>query len=227
MARAADRVRARRALGVLVAALPLALNWRAVDRARGERRAARARRRRCSGARRSLRAAPSGDNDTFLLWYASIAERDGPDVAVLLWGFLYRDWYRAQLGGAIRCGASATEPLQDLADGSAAHRRRRLRFTFSVRAATRAMAGGPWMLRGLTFVPADSSAIRVAAAGRSWTRWRRAEFVARIGRPASRRRTRSTVRRGCGWGCRLPGGVPERARSGARADSLDSRCNLR
>jgi hypothetical protein len=217
------------ALGVIVAALPLAFNWRAMDRARGAEGGAAE-----LTARALLWGAPSrsvlltsGDHDTFLLWYAKVAKQDRPDVAVLLWGFLYKDWYRAQIARrdslVVR---SAEEPLKDLAS-EARRQGRTVAFTFSSDAATRALVGGPWMLRGLTFVPADSSAIRVAAAGLLVDTTAAREFAREFGTPALPPGDAIDGSAGMwlGWiGC--PAQYLKAARSRAGADSLASRCKF-
>jgi hypothetical protein len=224
----ARRMNARAAaLGVLVAALPLALNWRAMDRHAESAAAELTVRALLWGAPQHSVLLTSGDHDTFLLWYASVAKRDRPDVAVLLWSFLYRDWYRTQVARrdslVVR---SATEPLKDLA-AEARRQGRPLAFTFSSDASTRAMAGGPWMLRGLTFVPADSSAIRVAAAGLLVDTVAAREFAREFGSPALPPADAIDGSAGMwlGWiGC--PAEYLKAARSGAWADSLATRCKF-
>jgi hypothetical protein len=85
--------------GVAVAALPLALNWRAADRRR-EPTASLAR----AFAEATLRSAPpnavlfvAGDNDTYPLWYVQAAHRVRRDVTVVTVPLLGARWYRAEL----------------------------------------------------------------------------------------------------------------------------------
>ena len=86
-------------LGIVLAAFPLALNWRAVDRSR-EPVASSARR----VAEAILWSAPPravlltwGDNDSFPLWYMQIVEGKRSDVTVVVAPLLGAGWYRAQL----------------------------------------------------------------------------------------------------------------------------------
>ncbi len=86
-------------LGIALAALPLALNWKAVDRSR-EPVASSARR----VAEAILWSAPPravlltwGDNDSFPLWYMQIVEGKRSDVTVVVAPLLGAGWYRAQL----------------------------------------------------------------------------------------------------------------------------------
>jgi len=102
LARRLRRARSGRSLawvGVVVAALPIALNWRAVDR----------RREPCASlpnafARATLESAPpravlfvAGDNDTYPLWYAQIALHVRRDVSIVTVPLVPAEWYRAEL----------------------------------------------------------------------------------------------------------------------------------
>jgi hypothetical protein len=107
LARRAARKRHRPRLawgGVALAALPIALNWRAVDR-RAEPAASLPN----AFARATLESAPrravlfvAGDNDTYPLWYAQIAEHVRPDVSVVTVPLLPAEWYRAELARRLR-----------------------------------------------------------------------------------------------------------------------------
>lgn len=85
--------------GVLVALLPIVLNWRAVTRRpEPERTLPRAL------AEVMLESTPSngvlfvmGDNDSYPLWYAQQVLRVRPDVAVVTVPLLPTDWYRRQI----------------------------------------------------------------------------------------------------------------------------------
>ncbi len=217
-------------VGVAVAALPLALNWSAMDRARSvERDAAHTvSRAMLWGAPRNAVLLTSADDDTFLSWYAQIAEHERPDVAVLLWGFLYQDWYRAQTARRYAIViADSTQPLRSL-DVNARGGGRPLAFTVVADSSTRAMAGGEWMLRGLTFVRADSSAVRVGPGMPLVDTLAAREFVHEFGEPAlppdgaidGTARTWMAI-----VGC--PAGYLKAARKAIPADSLDSRCKFR
>jgi hypothetical protein len=97
--RAADRVRLPSVVGIGLAALPIALNWTAIDRRRWpDRDLARL------VAVSLLEAAPpravlfvGGDNDTYPLWYAQAALGTRRDVTVVTTPLLPAAWYRAEL----------------------------------------------------------------------------------------------------------------------------------
>jgi hypothetical protein len=84
---------------VAVSAIPIALNWPAVTRAR-EPMASLPR----SVADAMLWSAPpnavvvtGGDNDSFPLWYAQTVHRARPDVRIVVAPLLGAEWYRAEL----------------------------------------------------------------------------------------------------------------------------------
>jgi hypothetical protein len=85
--------------GPAVAALPFLLNWRAVDRRREPGASLP------NGfARATLESAPpravlfvAGDNDTYPLWYAQVAERVRRDITVVTVPLVPAEWYRAEL----------------------------------------------------------------------------------------------------------------------------------
>jgi len=87
------------AMGLVVAALPIALNWHAVDRRR-EPAASLPN----AFARATLESTPpkavlfvAGDNDTYPLWYTQVAEHVRPDVSIVTVPLLPAVWYRAEL----------------------------------------------------------------------------------------------------------------------------------
>ena len=91
--------RGRAWIGVAVAALPIALNWRAADRARMPEAAVPR-----ALARELLAAVPEravlfvwGDNDTYPLWYLQQVEGVRTDVTVVTVPLLGADWYREEL----------------------------------------------------------------------------------------------------------------------------------
>lgn len=86
-------------LGVAVAALPIVLNWRAVDRRREPGASLPS-----AFARATLESAPeravlfvAGDNDTYPLWYAQVAGHVRPDVTIVTVPLLGAGWYRSEL----------------------------------------------------------------------------------------------------------------------------------
>jgi hypothetical protein len=226
----ARRLGARAAIaGVAVAALPLALNWNAMDRARSvERDAAR------TVSRALLWGVPLhsvlvtlSDDDTYLTWYAQIAERERLDLAVVNMNFLYDASLRAQI--ARRYGLTAsdtTEPLRSL-ESDARRAGRPIAFTIGFAAALHSIAGGEWMLRGLTFVRADSSAVRVAPGGPLVDTLAARQFVQEFGEPALPADdaidgdARAWMRI-----VRCPAQYLKVSRRQVPADSLDSRCKF-
>jgi hypothetical protein len=91
----AERLRWRAPIGVVVAALPIALNWTAVDR-RSEPEASMPR----EVAHELLDPLPAravlfvaGDNDTYPLWYAQEVEHLRRDVTVVTLPLLGARWY--------------------------------------------------------------------------------------------------------------------------------------
>jgi hypothetical protein len=85
--------------GVLLAAVPIALNWRATDR-RHEPAASLPN----AFARATLESVPpravlfvAGDNDTYPLWYAQTAQHLRPDVTIVTVPLLPAGWYRTEL----------------------------------------------------------------------------------------------------------------------------------
>lgn len=86
-------------VGLLVAALPLMLNWRAVDR----RGAVSSREARDFGAQifdvapeRSVVLA-RGDNDTYPIWYLMVVEKQRPDIVPITVPMLPTKWYREEI----------------------------------------------------------------------------------------------------------------------------------
>jgi hypothetical protein len=152
-------------IGVAIAALPIVLNWHATDR------------RREPGAslpnvfaRSTLESAPpnavlfvAGDNDTYPLWYAQVAEGVRRDVTVVTVPLLGATWYRAELG--------RRHDLYELADtagwkgtkreiaGIALRARRAGRPVAAAVALdepTREAMGDHWWFRGLVYVRAPT-----------------------------------------------------------------------
>ncbi|GJG87705.1 hypothetical protein tb265_28860 [Gemmatimonadetes bacterium T265] len=167
-----------RAAGLALAALPLALNWRAVSRARPP--AARAA---ADYARALLENAPAGavlfangDNDTYPLWEAQGARAIRRDVTVVTTSLLPARWYRAELArrAALFPPEVVTSWLGTEATIAAVRDRaiaagRPVVVTLATDDAVRAAARGPrgaWRLRGLTLarIPDSVSAAETSAA---------------------------------------------------------------
>jgi hypothetical protein len=158
----------------LLAAVPLLLNWRAVDRrALPDAQLARA------VARALLHDAPrdavlvvAGDNDTFPLWYLLEVEGVRRDVTTVTVPLLGADWYRAQLhrrhglveasvaGGWRGLGAT----LRSVGD-EAARLGRPLLVAVSVDPAHRdgLAPGTGWRLHGMWYKRGDAALPLVAA----------------------------------------------------------------
>jgi hypothetical protein len=147
--------------GLALAALPLALNWRAVDRRREPGASLP-----LVFARATLESLPArsvlfvaGDNDTYPLWYAQTARGVRPDVTIVTVPLLGAVWYRAEL--ARRHGLYAPPdtagwrgPAVEL--GSIATLARRKRRPIAAGVALdpdgRAALGERWELRGLAYL---------------------------------------------------------------------------
>jgi hypothetical protein len=220
------------AAGVALAAIPLVLNFSAMDRARSvERDSARV------VSRALLWGAPKGavlltmaDDDTFLSWYAQIAERERSDLIVLNWASLYDGSIRARVARRYGLVVSDTaEPLHSL-DADARRQGRALAPTvvFGTGTFLREIAGGEWMLRGLTFVRADSSAVRVAPDGPLVDTLAAGQFVREFGEPAlpPDGAIDGTARSWMRW-VRCPAEYLKVSRKQMAADSLDSPCKFR
>jgi hypothetical protein len=170
--RLARRVRRREvaSLGVVVAALPVVLNWRAVDRRRQPAASLPN-----AFARATLESAPpravlfvAGDNDTYPLWYAQVADHVRRDVSIVTVPLVPAEWYRAELSRRLGLYESAdTARWKGTAREVAAIASRAIRANRPVAAAValepdlRAAIGDRWTLRGLVYVlrrDADSAA---------------------------------------------------------------------
>lgn len=174
MARLVARRTKRRGLafaGPALAALPFLLNWRAVDRRREPAASLP------NGfARATLESAPpravlfvAGDNDTYPLWYAQVAEGVRRDVTVVTVPLVPAEWYRAEL--------SRRHGLYEVADTArwkgtprelssiARHvvrAGRPIAAAVSLEPNLRAALGPSWTFRGLVYVSRqnpDSTAI--------------------------------------------------------------------
>lgn len=151
--------------GLGLAALPILLNWRAVDRRR-EPVASLA----IAFATATLESTPraavlfvAGDNDTYPLWYAQVGRRIRRDVSIVTVPLLGAAWYRAELarrGGLYDPADTASwrgvrAELASVAD----HARRAGRPVVAAVALEpneRQALGDRWVFRGLVYVRADS-----------------------------------------------------------------------
>lgn len=154
----AQRSRVRPFFGVLVAALPIVLNWGAITR-RHQPEAALPR----ELGEALLRSAPQravlfvdGDNDTYPLWFLQQVDSLRRDVTVVTVPLLGADWYSAELSrryGLLPNGASGS-PV-DLPQAIAAHAREKGRpvaAAVSLDPKTRNRLGSSWVLAGLVYV---------------------------------------------------------------------------
>lgn len=234
--------------GVLVACLPVVLNWRAVTR-RGEPEQSLPR----AVAEAFLESTPRngvlfvvGDNDSYPLWYAQTVLRTRPDVAVVTIPLLPTRWYRAQI--AHRFGLLSDEDVERfdgrfatakaIAEG-ARKLRRPVAAGMQMTRREREQIGQDWIAGGPVFVEgsrlsalgsrqADRREPRAASidttVAKRWAAWIDARLPRREVRPAIDP-VNSYFRRllDC------PRQFVAAARSGARADStrLDSVCNYR
>ena len=150
-------LRASAWLGVGVAALPIVLNWSAVDR-RSEPEAAMARE--LAGA--LLEPLPprsvlfvAGDNDTYPLWYAQAAEGLRRDVTVVTLPLLGADWYVKELRrrwGLTANGAGLPERVAPQLATSAAVQGRPVAVALTVSAEDRNRLADSWKVIGVVAV---------------------------------------------------------------------------
>lgn len=164
--------------GVVLACLPIALNWRAVTRRHDpERLLPRV------VAEALLESSPRnavlfvvGDNDTYPLWFAQQVLHVRPDVTVVTVPLLPTEWYRAELSrrhflltekGVSRFD-SRMATAAAIADG-ARRLGRPVVAAVTVSPDERAGIGPRWTATGLTYVE-GSEAIDTAAA-RHWAEW--------------------------------------------------------
>jgi hypothetical protein len=230
----AERLKWPRVIGVLVALLPIGLNWSAVER-RSEPEATMPR----LVASSLLDGLPprtvlfvAGDNDSYPLWYAQRVHGERRDVTVVTMPLLAATWYLEEL--MRRDGLSITSSQYSIvgrsADIAASARRlgRPVAVALTVPATERERLGGPWVVTGVAAIEdptpdAPRTGVRLDSA--------------RIASAATR--IESTLRG------RVPRSAPDPihdyflrvlscprlsiapTRSNAQLASLDSTCNLR
>jgi hypothetical protein len=177
--------------GILVAALPIALNWRAVTR-RGEPEQSLPR----AVAEAMLGAVPAngvllviGDNDSYPLWYAQQALGLRRDVTVATIPLLPTRWYRHEM--LRRHGLFTPEEVEkyvpmfgtarQLADG-ARRKGRPLALSFMLSPSEREYFGDAWQASGLVYLDGRSGID--TAAMRHWADWVRRRLPDRTTRTA-------------------------------------------
>ncbi|HYD54244.1 MAG TPA: hypothetical protein VEA99_16535 [Gemmatimonadaceae bacterium] len=221
--------------GVAVAALPLALNWRAVDRSRGlESELPRV------WAEELLASAPrgavvflGGDNDSYPAWYAQEVLRLRRDLTLVTVPLLPAEWYRDEMqrrhrlypDSSARPWRGTLEAVEMMGARTRALGRPVVAPVTLARRERRALGEG-WVLHGLTYVQrgaGDSAAIAVdtattRAAAERVRRWRRGRGAA----PAIDGIARFSLEQ-----LECPGRALRAEASRAVRDSLDSLCNFR
>ena len=169
---AARRTRRPAWAGVLVACLPIALNWRAVTR-RVEPEA----RMPLALARAFLESTPEdgvlfamGDNDSYPLWYAQQVKGVRPDVAIVTIPLLPTRWYREQIAerfdlmdSADVLGYDGRWAESSRIAGRAAQLGRPVAATMIMSARDRAqLRPGNWTATGLVYVNGERSGVDTA-----------------------------------------------------------------
>ena len=153
-------------LGLAVAVVPIALNWRAADRRRQPAASLPN-----AFARATLESMPAdavlfvaGDNDTYPLWYAQVVQRVRNDVTIVTVPLLGASWYRAEL--ARRAGLYApadTSGWRGVAGelaaiaGHADRRGRPVLAAVALEPRNRAALGDDWAFRGLAYLRRPAS----------------------------------------------------------------------
>ncbi len=214
--------------GVLVAALPLVLNWRAVSR-RGEPEQSLPKR----VAEAMLEAVPrdgvlfvAGDNDSYPLWYAQQVLGLRRDVAIVTVPLLPTRWYRREIARRHRLltpeGVDRFEPRLGTAAAAADGARRAGRpvaASITLTPAERARLGKSWSAGGIVYVEGTADIDTVAA--RRWSAW--------VAETLPRSATRPAIDPVNGYFRRVldcPRQFLEQAKS-ADSTRLDSVCNYR
>jgi hypothetical protein len=220
-------------LGVAIACLPIALNWRVANRRR-EPEASLAH----VAARAWLVPLPAdavlitgGDNDSFPLWYLQVVEGVRQDVAVITAPLVGAEWYRGEVAArhgllpAVAKTSRMTQAQRLLAlENRASRLGRPLVLSTFVDSARRAELGSAWRFDGLAFH---------AASGQKGTRLdvHQAERVSRLVPATVLERepldTPDRAPRFIARTLRCPSLVARLGTDSPPADSLDSTCNFR
>ncbi|HEX5438721.1 MAG TPA: DUF2723 domain-containing protein [Gemmatimonadaceae bacterium] len=241
--RALPRQRAQGVLtggGVMLAALPIALNWHAVNRRRFPASAIPR-----LSAEALLWSAPrrgvlvtGGDNDSFPLWYVQALEQRRPDVTVVVAPLLPAKWYRAQLArrDSLLDSAAVARPVHAVSEGvvriAAGAQRvgRPLAFSLTSGTELRAAVGGGWVLRGVVFMRGgESNAVYNAALGAAVDTSVTAAFIRRFGWAGHDTVANDLIDPAPALFARMlacPAFARLQARGALRADSLDSPCKF-
>ncbi len=223
-------------IGIALAMLPVALNWRAVDR-RTQPEASLP----TAVARLLLASAPAravlitdGDNDSFPLWRDQEVSGARRDVSVVVAPLLGAEWYRAQLArrdsllepvSGVAAWPGEASLLRMIADRARA-RGRPVVVAITATRRVREEIGGSWSLRGWVYQSADDGIERrggrTPAVDTAVTR----ELLRRFGPLVPAGPPRESTDPTAAWVSRLLG-CPARALTGARGGSisLDSACN--
>jgi hypothetical protein len=235
-----ERSRSLVPAGLALAALPIALNWRSVDRSR-EPGASAARR----VASALLWSVPPravlvtwGDNDSFPLWYMQVVEGMRRDVTVVVAPLLGAEWYRTQLArrdSLLLSNDVADFPgelsvLDRIAERAAVNDRP-IAVAITADSSKLWAMGGEWTLHGVAFIGRGSSPTAVSLPGLRApvdTAASRA-FVERFGfaQPLPRRDATDVAPRVMTRLLNCPGKTLAAARSEVRVDSLASGCKWR
>jgi len=154
--------------GVVVAALPIALNWSAVSR-RDEPEAGMAK----ELASTLLEPLPprtvlfvSGDNDTYPLWYAQVVEGVRRDVTVVTLPLLGAQWYAAEMQRRWRLGSNGAGLPDRVAPQIATSARalgRPVAVALTVDADDRNRLSNSWKVIGLAAIADTSVQIKATA----------------------------------------------------------------
>ncbi len=187
--------------GLALAALPIVLNWRAVDRSREPEASLPAR-----AATALLTSAPpravlitAGDNDTYPSWYAQSVERARTDVTVIVSPMLNARWYREEIArryGLIRPdvarhqGVGEVVALKEI-KSRAAEQGRPFVLATSVDRSRRLAVAPEWTLVGVLFEPGSRGELVPEIAARADTTALHA-FAERFPAPAQQRIRDST-----------------------------------
>jgi hypothetical protein len=231
------------AVALVVAATPIALNWRASNRAQDgpPTVAARFARALLDSASPNTVLLVAGDNDTYPLWYEQVVERRRPDVAVVTIPLLPAEWYRRELSRRHKLipgsAADSWRGLEATIEGVAARAGvlgRPLALANSVPARQRETLGGDWILRGMVYerraIDGATTGVPVLAVGDSLVVGRSDIVVdtvvaSRIDPPSATRSMVDPAEAYVSALLRCPSAVLIAVRAGH--GSVDPRCNLR
>jgi len=171
----AQRLRVRPVFGVIVAALPIALNWSAVTRRR-QPEASLPR----NLAQGLLLSAPpravlfvDGDNDTYPLWFLQQVDAVRRDVTVVTVPLLGADWYGEELArryqllpGHGKADAPRDRPLPAIIAERARDQGRPVTASIALDRHTRDQLGRDWVQSGLVYVQLPGAGADTVAARR-------------------------------------------------------------